>query len=236
MVAKLAQLSLPSGRSVEACFTGRRGAKRLTMRVDPIKRRLVVSGPLRVSQKQALGFVQENAAWIEARLDALPAPAPFVEGGEILFRGRPTQLVRVAGRGAPIFQDGVEPRLVIAATSARFSARVAVALKAFAQSDAVNYAGGFASRLGKEATSIALRDTRSRWGSCTSRGDIMLSWRLIGAPPKVFEYVVAHEMAHLLELNHSPAFWAHVTRLMPDWKPARAWLKSQGGQLQALGS
>lgn len=236
MVARLAQLSLPSGRCVEACFTGRRGAKRLTMRVDPIKRRLVVSGPLRISQKQALGFVQENAAWIEARLDALPAPAPFVEGAEIMFRGRPTRLERVAGRGAPIYHDGLEPRLIIAATPARFSARVAAALKAFAQSDAIHYAESLASRLGKQPTSIALRDTRSRWGSCTSRGDIMLSWRLIGAPPKVFEYVVAHEMAHLLELNHSPAFWAHVTRLMPDWKRARAWLKSQGGQLQALGA
>lgn len=235
MVARIAQLSLPSGRCVETCFTGRRGAKRLTMRVDPIKRRLVVSGPLRVSQKQALGFVQENAAWIEARLDALPMPAPFVEGADILFRGRPTRLVRVSGRAAPIYHDGVEPRLVIAATPARFSARVAAALKAFAQSDAVHYAEGFAPHLGKLPTSIVLRDTRSRWGSCTSRGDIMLSWRLIGAPPKVFEYVVAHEMAHLLELNHSPVFWGHVARLMPDWKPARAWLKSQGGQLQALG-
>ncbi|MFM1976719.1 MAG: hypothetical protein RL145_1565, partial [Pseudomonadota bacterium] len=127
MVARVAQVSLPSGRSVEACFTGRRGAKRLTMRVDPIKRRLVVSGPLRVSQKQALGFVQDNAAWIEARLDALPNPAPFVEGAEILFRGRPTKLLRVPGRGAPIYQDGIEPSLVIAATPARFSARVGVA-------------------------------------------------------------------------------------------------------------
>lgn len=231
-----AQISLPSGRNLDLCLTARRGAKRLTMRLDPIKRRLVVSGPLRVSQKQALSFVQDNVAWVEARLDALPKATPFDEGTKILFRGRPTTLIRVAGRGAPIYQDGAEPRLVIAATPARFRGRVAAALKAFAQSDAVHYADGFAPLLGKRPTSIALRDTRSRWGSCTSRGDIMLSWRLIGAPPKVFEYVVAHEMAHLLELNHSPAFWAQVTRLMPDWKPARAWLKSQGGQLQALGA
>ena len=235
MAAISVQIALPSGRDVEAVITGRRGAKRMTLRVDPIARRVVVNGPLRVSKREALGFVDANHAWIEARLDALPQAAPFGEGASILFRGRPTRLIRRDGRGAPVYRDGPMPELDVASTPERFEAKVRFALKAYAQSDALGYCEPFAARLGKSPNAITLRDTRSRWGSCTSAGDIMLSWRLIGAPPKVFEYVVAHELAHLMELNHSPHFWAHVDMLMPDWKPARAWLKANGALLHGLG-
>jgi predicted metal-dependent hydrolase len=229
------QIALPSGRDVEAIITGRRGAKRMTLRVDPIARRVVVNGPLRVSKRDALGFVGANTDWIEARLNALPAASPFAEGEAILFRGRATLLRRRDGRGAPIFKDGPQPELEIASTPERFESKVRLALKAYAQSDALAFCEPLALQLGKSPNSIALRDTRSRWGSCTSNGDIMLSWRLVGAPPKVFEYVVAHELAHLIELNHSPRFWAQVGTLMSDWRPARAWLKANGALLHALG-
>lgn len=235
MTAISVQIGLPSGRNIEAIITGRRGAKRMTLRVDPIARRVVVNGPWRVSKREALGFVDANHAWIEARLDALPQRAPFEEGATVLFRGRPTLLTRRDGRAAPIFRDAQQPELEIASTVERFEAKVRLALKAYAQSDALAYCDPFSAQLGRTPNSIALRDTRSRWGSCTSAGDIMVSWRLIGAPPKVFEYVVAHELAHLIELNHSPQFWAQVATLMPDWKPARAWLKANGVLLHALG-
>jgi predicted metal-dependent hydrolase len=231
------QLALPSGRDIEATITGRRGAKRMTLRVDPTHRRVVVNGPLRLSKRDAMGFIGANAAWIETRLEALPDRAPFHEGASIMFRGRQTLLVRKEGRGAPCYADdlAISPRLEIFGSAERFEARVKMALKAFAHSDALAYCDVLAVKLGKAPNGISMRDTRTRWGSCTSAGDIMLSWRLIGAPPRVFEYVVAHELAHLLELNHSPRFWAHVGALMPDWKPARAWLKANGASLHALG-
>jgi predicted metal-dependent hydrolase len=235
MASTSVQIALPSGRDIEAVITGRRGAKRMTLRVDPIARRVVVNGPLRVSKRDAVSFVGANTDWIEARLAALPAASPFAEGAAILFRGRATTLKRRDGRGAPVFRDGPLPELEIASTPERFESKVRLALKAYAQSDALAYCDPLALTLGKAPNSIALRDTRSRWGSCTSRGDIMLSWRLVGAPPKVFEYVVAHELAHLIELNHSPRFWALVSTLMPDWRPARAWLKANGAALHALG-
>jgi predicted metal-dependent hydrolase len=228
-------LALPSGRAVEAVITARRGAKRMTLRVDPIARRVLINGPWRLSQRDALGFIQDNASWIEKRFEALPSAAPFHEGASILFRGRPTLLKRKDGRGAPVYHDGPEPVLEICGSQARFDRSVRLALKAFAHSDALTYCAPLAERLGKEPSGLVLRDTRSRWGSCNSAGQIMLSWRLIGAPPRVFEYVVAHELAHLRELNHSPRFWAHVEALMPDWKPARAWLKTHGARLHALG-
>jgi predicted metal-dependent hydrolase len=235
VAATTLDIALPSGRTVEALITPRRGSKRMTLRVDPIGRRVVVNGPWRLSQRDALGFIHANGAWIETRLSALPTSAPFSEGSEILFRGRPTLLARKPGRGAPIFHDGETPSLEISGPETRFDARVRQALKAFAHNDALVYSADLAAKLGKEPSGIALRDTRSRWGSCTSTGNIMLSWRLIGAPPRVFEYVVAHELAHLMELNHSPRFWAHVEALMPDWRPARAWLKAHGASLHAMG-
>jgi predicted metal-dependent hydrolase len=229
------QVTLTSGRDVEMLITARRGAKRMTLRVDPIARRVVVNGPLRVSKRDALGFVGANSEWIETRLSALPAQSPFTEGAIVLFRGRPTQLARRNGRGVPIFKDGLLPELEIASTPDRFEAKARSALKAFAQSDALAYCESLVAKLGKSPKSVALRDTRSRWGSCTSNGDIMVSWRLVAAPPMVFEYVVAHELAHLIELNHSPSFWAQVSALMPNWRPARAWLKANGALLHALG-
>jgi predicted metal-dependent hydrolase len=235
VAATSVQVVLPGGGDIDAIITPRRGAKRMTLRVDPIGRRVVVNGPWRLSRRDALGFIQANAAWIEARLQTLPEAAPFIEGGKIMFRGRDTLLLRKDGRGAPLYRDGPEPSLEICGPATRFDARVRQALKGYAHQDALNYCGPLAQKLGKEPSGLALRDTRSRWGSCTSTGNIMLSWRLIGAPPHVFEYVVAHELAHLMELNHSPRFWAHVDALMPDWKPARAWLKANGASLHALG-
>ncbi|MEO0818259.1 MAG: SprT family zinc-dependent metalloprotease, partial [Pseudomonadota bacterium] len=89
--------------------------------------------------------------------------------------------------------------------------------------------------LGVEARRIAVKDTRSRWGSCTSDGRLSFSWRLVCAPPEVLDYVAAHECAHLLEMNHSDRFWAHVERICPDWKHHRTWLRTHGRDLHAVG-
>jgi predicted metal-dependent hydrolase len=228
-------LTLSDGHNIDATINARRGAKRMTLRVDPISRQVVINGPLRLSKRDALAFLTSSQNWIEARLSLLPDKAPFAEGSAILFRGRETRLQRVAGRGAPIFLDGETPSLIISGSAERFETRVRAALKAYAQNDALLYCDQLSPRLGKAPKSLSLRDTRSRWGSCTSAGDVMVSWRLVGAPPKVFEYVVAHELAHLVEMNHSARFWNQVSALMPDWKPARAWLKAHGAALHALG-
>ena len=82
-------------------------------------------------------------------------------------------------------------------------------------------------------TALALRDTRSRWGSCTHEGRLMYSWRLAMAPPEVLDYVAAHEVAHLAHMDHSPRFWAAVATLMPGYAPRRAWLRRNGADLMA---
>ena len=85
--------------------------------------------------------------------------------------------------------------------------------------------------MGRTPGKLTLRDTRSRWGACTPSGDLMFSWRLIMAPARILDYVAAHEVAHLAQMNHSAAFWAEVTKLYPTHPEARRWLKAQGASL-----
>src|SRR5690606_32603283 len=104
-------------------------------------------------------------------------------------------------------------------------------LKALARDRLAAAADRHAATLGRGYRSLVLRDTRSRWGSCAADGRLMFSWRLAMAPPEVLDYVAAHEVAHLAEMNHSPAFWAVVERLMPDHRAPRAWLRAEGAAL-----
>jgi predicted metal-dependent hydrolase len=112
--------------------------------------------------------------------------------------------------------------------------RVGAWLREVARQDCVAAAERHAARLRRSFGKITMRDTRSRWGSCTSAGDLMFSWRLVLAPPDVLDYVVAHEVAHLAEMNHSPRFWRQVERLCPDYAASRQWLRRNGAALQAF--
>ena len=92
----------------------------------------------------------------------------------------------------------------------------------------------YAVMVGQSYSRLSIRDTRSRWGSCSSEGVLMYSWRLIMAPPEVLDYVAAHEVAHLVEMNHSAAFWAMVERICPDYDVHRAWLRKNGDVLHRV--
>ena len=107
-------------------------------------------------------------------------------------------------------------------------------LKVLARDRLARASTHYAGLVGRSYSSLALRDTRSRWGSCSPGGRLMYSWRLIMAPPAVLDYVAAHEVAHLVELNHSPAYWAVVSRICPDWQGHRSWLHDQGSALHRL--
>jgi predicted metal-dependent hydrolase len=231
---------LPSGRQVEALVRARRGTRRLALKIDPVARTLVLAVPPRTARRTLDDMVAQHSAWIEEKLAALPAAMPFDEGATILLRGEPVRLARRPGRGVPQLAAaaGDAPAiLTVAADSpARFGPRVLAALKTLAHADTVASAHGLMARLERAPGTVTIRDAKSRWGSCSSRGDIMLNWRLIGAPPAVLEYVVAHELAHLKELNHSARFWAEVRRLMPGYAPARDWLRQHGTTLHALGA
>jgi predicted metal-dependent hydrolase len=108
---------------------------------------------------------------------------------------------------------------------------VAAFLRALARDRLAAASDRHAARLGRGFGRLTLRDTRSRWGSCSSAGDLMFSWRLVMAPPEVLDYVAAHEVAHLAHMHHGPAFWAEVRRLYGDHRAARGWLRREGAAL-----
>lgn len=149
-------------------------------------------------------------------------------GGALPFRGDEVPIVVGAGRSVKLGDGLIE---VPARDEARTPARLAAFLKHHARLALVDASARHAEALGRPHGRITIRDTRSRWGSCTAQGDLMFSWRLIMAPPEVLDYVAAHEVAHLAEMNHSRAFWAHVERLMPGYAGPRRWLRENAQHL-----
>jgi predicted metal-dependent hydrolase len=124
--------------------------------------------------------------------------------------------------------------LLVPGDPAAAGARVAAWLKTLARDRLAEASTRYAAQVGRSYTQLTLRDTRSRWGSCSVDGRLMYSWRLILAPPAVLDYVAAHEVAHLVEMNHSAAYWQVVSRICPGWRPQRAWLRAQGEELHRL--
>lgn len=160
----------------------------------------------------------------------MPTVAGVGIGAEIPVEGQMMRLMPGTGRRLVATDDA----LLIPGDPAAAGARVQAWLKALARERLVAASDHYAAQIGRKVAQVALRDTRSRWGSCTHEGALMYSWRLVMAPPSVLNYVAAHEVAHMLEMNHSDRFWAVVDRLYPGWQPQRDWLKRQGSALHAI--
>jgi predicted metal-dependent hydrolase len=151
-------------------------------------------------------------------------------GTSLPVEGRRLHLAPGTGRSLRVEGE----HLLVPGDPAQAGARVQAWLKALARDRLVQASDHYAARIGRSITRVTLRDTRSRWGSCTAEGALMYSWRLIMAPPEVLRYVAAHEVAHLVEMNHSNRFWAVVEGLYPGWQTQRAWLRSHGSALHGL--
>jgi predicted metal-dependent hydrolase len=215
-----------------------RQARRYTLRIDSTSREVVLTMPPRGSVTHARDFAQKHGGWIAARLDRLPETAPFAHGIEIPLRGVPHRIVhRRAQRGTVwIERDERGNRLLcVAGEEPHVDRRVSDFLKREARADLETAARLCAGRLGVAIKRISVRDQSSRWGSCSNTGVLSFSWRLILAPPFVLDYLAAHEVAHLLELNHSPRFWRLVRRLYPDLKRGKSWLDRHGTELHRYG-
>lgn len=204
-------------------------ARRLSLRVSRLDGRITLSVPMRVRMDEATGFVRQKEDWIRHHLAAVPLDKTIRFGGTVDYLGVNVPIVR--GQGRKVVYDG--DALRVPAGDDMVGARVAAYLKLQARLRLVAASESSADRLGVSFSRITIRDTRSRWGSCTSAGNLMYSWRLVMAPPEVLNYVAAHEVAHLIEMNHSNRFWAQVARICPDYKKHRDWLREHGGALHA---
>ena len=214
-------------------------ARRFTLRVRAATRDAVLTMPPRGSLPRAKIFVERHAGWIGARLDRLPVPTPFGPGAAIPLRGIPHEIVhRPSGRGSVCLEpgrDGLAPKLCVSGEAPFVARRVKDFLMRQARADLLAAVARHTASLGVKAKRVTLRDTTTRWGSCSSSGALNFSWRLIMAPPHVLEYLAAHEVAHLVQMNHSDAFWSVVARLVPDYVRAEAWLKAHGVGLMRYG-
>jgi len=216
-----------------------RQARRYTLRIDAASREVVLTIPPRGSLKEAREFAQKHGAWIAARLKRLPQATPFAPGVVVPLRGVQHRIVHRRGARGTVWteQDESGERLIcVAGEAPHHNRRIADFLKREAQHDLVAASRRYAQELGVAIKRISVRDQSSRWGSCSNSGVLSFSWRLILAPPFVLNYLAAHEVAHLVELNHSPRFWRLVKRLNPDCEHAKAWLETHGTDLHRYGA
>ena len=216
-----------------------RQARRYTLRIDGAAREVVLTMPPRGSVKEARVFAQKHGAWIAARLKRLPAAVPFAPGTELPLRGVPHRIVHRGGERGPVwteFDAHGAPLLCVAGEAPHVARRMGDFLRRAARRDLDAASRRHAAALGVVVKRIAVRDQSSRWGSCSNSGVLSFSWRLIFAPPFVLDYLAAHEVAHLVELNHSPRFWRLVAKLSADTERAKAWLDVHGTGLHRYGA
>ena len=203
-------------------------ARRFSLRVSRADGAVVLSLPRWAPEREALGFALSQEGWIRKALAARPVVVALALGSVIPLGGE--MLTIAAGPGRAVRRMG---DLLLVPTGG-LGARVEAYVKHDARQRLMVASDHYAAAVGRSHAGITLRDTRSRWGSCSATGKLMYSWRLAMAPPLVLDYVAAHEVAHLVEMNHSAAFWAVVRRLMPGYQPHRAWLRAHGAGLQAI--
>jgi predicted metal-dependent hydrolase len=222
-----------SGRIVE--YALRRDRRRLSMRVD--ERGLHVGAPRSVALDAIEAFIKQHGEWVLEKLDAYAnrqaaRHLPIHDGARLPVLGGEVCVRVTAGGNRGFWHEG---ELWLAA---RPSADLTLLARRALQRRAMEHfrprLSSTAALIGRPAPALALSSARSRWGSCSSKSGIRLNWRLIHLPPELIDYVIAHEVAHLVEMNHSPRFWSVVERLHPDWRDARETLKRQGANLPLI--
>ena len=237
----------PEPQLIEIAFDGSsypvelrrdRQARRYTLRVQAANRAIVLTMPMRGSLRDAVTFAERSGAWIAARLKRLPQAIPFADGLELPLRGVPHRIVhRPGARGTVWIEEGENgPLICVAGNKAHLARRVRDFLKREAKADLDVASRHYAGMLGVTLKRIVVRDQTSRWGSCTAAGVLSYSWRLILTPPYVLDYLAAHEVAHLVEMNHSRKFWRVVAGICPLWERAKSWLSTQGNALHRYGA
>lgn len=216
-------------------YTLRRDRRRLAMRID--ERGLSVGAPRSVTLAEIEAFIRGHGAWVLEKLAAFAAQGarrhlPIFDGARLPLLGGEVCVRVTHGANRGYWSEG---ELWLAARpDADLSALTRRALQRRALEHFRPRLVEMAARIGQMAPPLALSSARTRWGSCSLRSGIRLNWRLIHLAPATIDYVIAHEVAHLVEMNHSPRFWQVVERLYPDWRAARARLRQEGAALPLI--
>jgi predicted metal-dependent hydrolase len=227
-----------AGQSYEIALRRRPTAKRIILRVSNATGEILMTIPERTDLKTAQRFANSHGEWIANRVAKVPARVELRPGASVPVRGTPHTIVHWTNvRGTTRASRGVagEPIVAVCGERPHVPRRVREFLEAEARRDLGVAVKKHAGKLGVTVKRIAVRDTTSRWGSCSARGALSFSWRLILAPAYILDYLAAHEVAHLRELNHSPKFWKIVYELCPRTEEAETWLRRHGSDLHRFG-
>ena len=225
-----------AGRPMPLTIKQHERATRITLRIEPGGRALKMTIPSGLAQREVNAFLERHQGWLLTKLAKFSTDAGLREGGTILFRGvshRIHHTGSLRGLTEATAIDG-KPVLKVSGMPEHLGRRVATFLKKEARADLEKLAKLHARSINACINSISMKDTRSRWGSCSSEGNLSFSWRIVMAPPSVVDYLAAHEVAHLREMNHGPRFWALCETLCPDMQEAKSWLKRHGSLLHAI--
>jgi len=221
------------GKSVEIILRTNPRARRFIVKVDPATGEVSVVAPSSRSFERALDFARKEKDWIAGRLANVPEPVQLDLGATIMFKGVEHVIRSGEGKGTPVWidRDASRPTIRVGGKPEHASRRIVDWLKREARRRIDERVAVYAAELDVRPKRITIRDTSSRWGSCSSARSLSFSWRLVLAPPPVLDYVVAHEVAHLRELNHRPRFWRLVDELVPEVEKSQAWLSAHGALL-----
>lgn len=226
-------LHLPSGAPLAIALRRSARARLISLRVLETAGAVELVLPRRATIGEAIAFAEEKAAWIESKLDGLPPRVPFTDGAVVPVLGEDV-ILRHTTNGArrPTRYNG---SLYVPGDAAAMPESVHRWLVQTARRSIHDRAHAMAGEVERPIKRIGIRDPETRWGSCSSTGALSFSWRLILAPVPVLDYVVAHEVAHLVALNHGPKFWSTVKGLIGDPREPRSWLRDHGTRLRRYG-
>ena len=216
-------------------------ARRLSIRIDARAGEAVLIAPSERKLAEVVAFARTKADWMRERLAERPQGTPIQPGAVIDLFGKPTRMISTGGAGAArLTEDADGPLIASGGEGEAYARRVENLFKRVARDTLQTRTDIHLRTLGQDAgrgpVKMSIADPKSRWGSCSPHNrSIRYSWRVIMAPPAVIDYLAAHEVAHLVHADHSPAYWAVVQRLIGDHRPFRKWLRENGPALHAVG-
>jgi predicted metal-dependent hydrolase len=222
------------GREVTIALKRNTRARRLTLRLARDGEGAVMTLPSRVSRAEALRFAERSASWLRTQLDNNPERQHIADNETIMLRGVPYVLQLTGESRGVVTVDSATQTIHLPGQAPHHLRRLVEWLKSEARKDFERASLHYAKCMETKFTGLTVRDQKSRWGSCTTDGKLSYSWRLIMAPKEVLDYVAAHEVAHLREMNHGPRFWRLVLKHCPSTQTARQWLKKNGRDLHRL--
>ncbi|AXV16902.1 hypothetical protein CYG48_15105 [Neorhizobium sp. SOG26] len=223
-------------RTMPLTIRENRRATRITLRIEPGGRALALTVPAGLRKREIDDFLDRHQGWLLTKLAKFSSDNALSDGGFIPLRGvahRIEHTGNLRGLTEAVLVDG-QPVLKVSGMTDHMGRRLSAFLKKEARQDLEALVARHAASIRKPVKSLSMKDTRSRWGSCSWDGNLSFSWRIVMAPPLVIDYLAAHEVAHLKEMNHGPQFWALCGELCPRMDEARKWLKQNGSQLHAI--